>query len=55
MTAWTLLRVLDSWRHLVPYDDMAAGAELLAGGRLGEHLVLECGQFLTFLFFVYKR
>lgn len=24
------LRVLDSWRHLVLYDAMAAGAELLA-------------------------
>lgn len=27
---WALLRVLDSWRHLVLYDAMAAGAELLA-------------------------
>lgn len=48
---WALLRVLDCWRHLVLYDTMAAGAELLTWGRLGEHLVLECGQVLTFLFF----
>lgn len=47
---WALLRVFDCWRHLVLYDAMAAGAELLARGRLGKHLVLECGQVLTFLF-----